>query len=251
MENQEIRVDQNTRKLYIWDREIWMIWREKAINALTNSNIEAIFTNNFIKFMNTYIHNCPNKNQTKTKYWPSQQRFNKRFRIEMYTIWEEFWKEKWSEIIESLNRREKLYDYPYDQEIGININSGDFYRDANYSISIYNKERQKELAIVAFYPKKWKILEIVQIQWKKSEKISRDDLWALIFYIKWLARERWFKKIQILNWDKNYHYRAPWDFPEDWDIKTHQANIKKIYNWYPHRYRGFTKAWERYSEYEL
>jgi hypothetical protein len=142
MKKVNVRICEETRTIHVWEREIWLRWREKAINALTNLDIEGNFSDDFIKFMNTYIHDCPNKNQTETKYWPSQQKFNKRFRIEMFSIREEFWPKKWSEIIKSLNKREKIYDYTWSHEIGMNINSGDFYRDANYNLSIYDKERK-------------------------------------------------------------------------------------------------------------
>lgn len=225
---------------YLSHRSVKPIGREKSVNALT----EIFITNekDFHKFCKI-ANNFPNKQNFK------KQKVNAKYNIELYDLFCDHGYDEALRIAKELNTISKIWEYQ-DMEIRINKNSDAFYRDSNYSFSLVKDGC--EILILSFFPKKWKLLEVTQIQGKKSENISRDYFDIMIEFLKLFALQLWFEGIQILRWDKNYHYRAPWDFSwTEREFQVHQWNMKKIYNWYPHRYRGFSKPWEWYSQLSL
>jgi hypothetical protein len=169
----------------------------------------------------------------------TSQKLNREFENEIYIMWTDF--ENFEDALE-LNQRRIIKDYGKGWKLVLNYNSEDFIRDANYSLSLVYKE--KEVAIMSFFPKKGKIIEIVQIQGEKGYeeqlKFLPGDWKALLIeeakiYLQFLN----FNRLEILRGEKNYLMKFPRNVGPEFDMQEHKKRMLYIYNVLPVRKWNF------------
>lgn len=218
------------------------------------------FTRSFQSFYNDIL--VDKKLQLHTNRWTEDypfvwtQRLYDTFIKEIKSIYDDFWSDA-KNIVLWLNER-KIIKSNWEYTLHQNRNSRSFYRDANYSLSWvkWNPEHNDcEVAIVSFYPKHNKTIEIVQIWWNAS--FEQEDfvfLWTdIINYMKEYFLKLWFEEIIILRWDKNINFIHPKQssLRSNFDLKKHQETMLLRYNATPSRKRWFSKPDDRYSHYKL
>jgi hypothetical protein len=206
----------------------------------------------FVQEMRLLIKNKKLPNYSEKK---SQKLDKNNFFQESFTIYHDFGNSNFKKILINLNSRKIIKDFG-DWKLVMNYNTSDFFRDANYSISLVNKEF-KEVAIISFYPVMTKTLRIVQIQGQKNFIPSTGDLlsdWKkiLIDEIKLFGKENNFDYLAILRAEENYLIKFPRNVGPDFNLEEHKKSMIYIYNVLPIKKWGFKyKKGDFYSYFKL
>ncbi len=179
---------------------------------------------------------------------PSQKVFPN-WKNDALNIWKSFPQEQAKEIIIELHRRKviaTMWDTRY--SVCLNLNTYDFFRDTNISISILDTQSGKETCIMWFFIQSDRTIELFQIQWKRKNGfyIEQFDMliWILERYLKWLG----FSRILILKSDKNYFATRPFNTnieigtleEQEW-LSVHKERMWMTYNARPLRKWWYNK----------
>lgn len=177
----------------------------------------------------------------------TSQKLDKYFNDETYLLYQEFGN---FDVSIRLNQRKIIKSYG-DWTLALNYNSEDFVRDANYSLSLVQKN--KEIAIICFYPIKNRTIRIVQIQGQKGfltedGNLLKDWKKILIDELKIFSYELRFKRIEILRAEENYLFKFPRKVESNFSLQEDQKSMLYLYNVLPVRKWGFKyKNGEHYS----
>lgn len=231
----------------IHSNHIWAVcWLHKAV-----SNTVTSFALN-VEVIRKLAKDCPNISLARCWDIPkaAQWCFNS-WRQEIDNLIIAFWEEKWVSIAQELHQRKKLEGKDCDNfSVYLNINSIEFYRDTNISLSFFDEQNQKEVAILWFFINDNKSVEIFQLQWRRKFWITKEHFWELIGILREFLWGLWFEKIYIVKSSKNYLTQKPPFIPsrvqtqEQYEdrLKRHQHMMKLTYDVNPTRKWWFGKV---------
>ena len=179
----------------------------------------------FTKYARTSERTLPNLNMNHVDlFWKASQKTYPWWKEELWNLWEDFWEEEAKNIFEKLNSR-WLLDMSENcwLKIGINLNTSEFFRDTNFSLSLYDEKLDKEVAIMWFFILPWKTVEIFQIQWRMRYWVWEEQFHFLMEMCKDYLRELGFKRLLVLKSSKNFLSRTPIVIPR----KVQQKDMEK------------------------
>ncbi len=204
---------------------------------------------NFTEFLRRHWKHLPNITQKKIdKLDKWSQRLFPDFREDLWNIWSSFNEDDSKTVITALNERKILsLNEGLWVKVGLNINSEEFYRDANFSTSLIDNINGKEIAILSFIILPGKEVEIIQLQWRWKYWVDTRHFHLLLQECAELLRWLWFKKLFIIKAEKLFYYRTPILVPsgvEDLDefIRKNRQRMTLTYNVNPIRKWGWGKV---------